>query len=67
MEQKHYKKCLKMLISAGISKKRIADECKISRPTIDSILKWDIPSDTTKDSIITWYDKIVASFISLEK
>jgi len=65
MEQKHYKKCLKMLISAGVSRKKIAIECELSKPTIYEILKWGIPSAETQRKICAWYDKIVASFISL--
>ena len=41
MDQKHYKKYLRQLLDAGISKKKIAKECYITEPTIYTILKGD--------------------------
>ena len=67
MEQKHYKKYLRQLIDAGITKARIQKECDISVFTMDWILKHNIdPTDKTKRKICEWYDKIVSRFISLD-
>ena len=72
MERKHYKKCLRQLVDAGITKSKLAKAPKewglgISVPTINDILKNNTePTDRVKELICDGYDRIVSNFISLK-
>lgn len=66
MDKKHYKKYLKELINAGITKKTIAEKCRISTFTIDTILNWGEVTERIKSNIAEWYDNIVSKLLSIK-